>query len=400
MEIKVLWFETEEKPSDVASTEMLRHDGVDLNLVHIRTTSELHSVLEAGTFGCAVIVQEHNADTWREVLEILGDLRDRIPVVLFLQEVSVALSQEALPAGAWHAVSQRHAEVCASALKRSLQHAKAMSDCTNIHKALQNAEAILEKSQRSIALGVLLGSIAHEINNPLEGISNLLYLARGAAADDPETLRSYLDTSESELSRISEITKQMLSFHRDTRSPEEVSVAQLLDGILTLFTAKLREKRIEVIRQYDSAGWMTARPGELRQAFVNLIANAVDAMDAEGRLVLRVRERGGSSPHLCVSVADSGKGMPRQMLNKLGELFLTTKGNAGTGIGLWVTRRIVHKHDGGFRVYSSQIPGRSGSVFTLCFPPPHARFTGNKQHQVNPSHRREAGQTVQARRLA
>ena len=380
MEIKVLWFESQRKPSNVASTLMLQHDGIDINLVHVRTADELSETLKRDGFGCAVIVHEENSASWREVLRALSAAPKPAPVVLLLESEDEDLSREALLAGAWHAVPRESAELSAVALKRALQHAVSSQECVDTHQALKRAEAVLEKNQRSMALGLLLGSIAHEINNPLEGIANLLYLAKRAKTDQ-ETLQVCLDMSEAELNRVSEITKQMLSFHRDTRAPENVSVAELLDGILSLFTAKLREKKISVRRQYDSAGWMLAYPGELRQAFVNLIANALDAMEGGGQLTLRVRERGGASPHLCISIADSGKGMPRDVMRQLGDLFLTTKGEAGTGIGLWVTRRILGKHQGGLRVYSSQREGRSGTVFTLCFPPPHALLTGNLQRR-------------------
>ncbi|HLI78208.1 MAG TPA: HAMP domain-containing sensor histidine kinase [Acidobacteriaceae bacterium] len=384
MEIKVLWFESQEKPSDVAGTALLQHDGVEIGLVHVRTLPELRQALEEGAYSCAVVVQDSNSATWRDILGMLSSAADSRPVVLLMDADSEEQSREALLAGAWHAVPRHHRDLCAAALRRTLRHAAASQQCSETTQALKLAEAVLEKNQRSMALGLLLGSIAHEINNPLEGVANLLYLAKRARTDQ-ETLQVCLDMSEAELSRVAEITKQMLSFQRNTVAPQDVSLAELLDGILALFTARLRERKITVRRQYDSAGWMLAYPGELRQAFVNLIANAIDAMPSGGQLTLRVRERGGASPHLCLSIADSGKGISREVMNHLGELFLTTKGESGTGIGLWVTRRILQKHDGGLRVYSSQRAGRSGSVFTLCFPPPHARFTGNKQRRIRRS---------------
>ena len=384
MEIKVLWYESQGDPSDVADSPLLQNEGHELQLSHFRSASELRPAIEDGGFGCAVVVHHPADPDWRKVVDLVGTKLSSIPLVLFLGEDTSELRRDALMAGAWHAVPRKHADLCVRALKRSLLHAAASQECAEVHKALKSAEAVLQKNQRSMALGLLLGSIAHEINNPLEGIGNLLYLAKRAKTD-PETVQTCLDMSEAELNRVGEITKQVLSFHREASTPQEVSLVDLLDGSLTLFTAKLRERQITIHRQYDSAGWMFAYPGELRQALVNLISNALDAMEVGGRLTLRVRERGGDSPHLCATIADSGKGMPRQQLDKLGELFLTTKGEGGTGIGLWVTRRIVDKHHGGLRAYSSQTPGRSGTAFLLCFPPPHARLTGNTRRRSDPS---------------
>jgi signal transduction histidine kinase len=388
MEIRALWFERQGTSSDAALAKMLHRDGVDVVIVPMRTLDEVESALTKEDFRCAIVVHEPGSEEWRDVLKAFSAARVAIPVVLLLGAESDKLAREALLCGAWHAVPKHHEALCAAALERSIQHALATEECSAIQQALKRAEEILEKNQRSIALGVLLGSIAHEINNPLEGIANLIYLAQRSVTD-PATVQSCLDMSEAELSRVSEITKQMLSFHRGTRAAQVVSVAEMLDGILTLFTAKLRERKITLHRQYDAAGWMEAHAGELRQASVNLIANAIDAMEDGGRLTLRVREHGGASPRLCVSIGDSGKGMPQNVIKHLGELFLTTKGESGTGIGLWVTRRILRRHGGGLRVYSSERPGRAGTVFRLCFPPPYAKLKGNTRVSLQRSDRAE-----------
>ena len=257
MEIKVLWYESQGDPSDVADSRLLQRGGHEVRLVHVRSTPELRSALAEGKVGCAVVVH-HGADPeWRGVLGLVASALDSVPLVLFLGEDTAELRREALLAGAWHAVPRTHAELCATALSRAIRHAAAAQECSDIHNALKSAEAVLQKNQRSIALGLLLGSIAHEINNPLEGIGNLLYLAKRAKTD-PETVQACLDMSETELNRVGEITKQVLSFHREALSPQDISIADVLDGSLTLFAAKLRERQITVDRQYDSAGWMAS----------------------------------------------------------------------------------------------------------------------------------------------
>ncbi len=278
MEIRVLWFEEHQQAINAANATMPQLDRANAHLVHVQTVQEVRDALAGEKCECAVIIHAHGSDAWRDVLAAFSAAPEPIPVVLLLADENEELSQEAVLSGAWHAVPRCHPELFVAALRRCLQHAAASKECSDTHLALRRAEAILEKNQRSMALGLLLGSIAHEINNPLEGMANLLFLAKHSLTDQ-EKLQKCLDMSEAELHRVSEITKQMLSFHRNSSAAQDVSLAELLDGVLSLFAAKLRERHILVQREYDTAGWMVGHSGELRQAFVNLIANAVDAME-------------------------------------------------------------------------------------------------------------------------
>lgn len=229
---------------------------------------------------------------------------------------------------------------------------------------LEAAKELLLSCQKSVAIGRLLASIAHEINNPLEAISNLLYLGQRNLSNPDEVARC-LRMAEAELQRVGDITKQVLHFHRDTKTLQEVRLEDVLDSIVSLYRNRLEMRQIEIVRQYRSQASILAHPGELRQAFSNLVANAIDAMPRGGRLTLRLRDTHHCKPS--VTIADQGQGIEPEALPHLGELLFTTKGEGGTGFGLWVTYQILKKYGASVRVYSSTRLGRSGTAFMLCF---------------------------------
>jgi signal transduction histidine kinase len=229
---------------------------------------------------------------------------------------------------------------------------------------LEGAKELLLSCQKSVAIGRLLASIAHEINNPLEAISNLLYLGQRNLSNLDEVARC-LRMAEEELQRVGDITKQILHFHRDTKNLQEVRLEDVLESIVSLYRNRLEMRQIEIVRQYRSRASILAHPGELRQAFSNLVANAIDAMPRGGRLTLRLRDTHHCKPS--VTIADQGQGIEPEALPHLGELLFTTKGESGTGFGLWVTYQILQKYGASVQVHSSTRLGRSGTTFMLCF---------------------------------
>lgn len=232
---------------------------------------------------------------------------------------------------------------------------------------LAQTRDLLLSCQKSISVGRLLGSIAHEINNPLEAITNLLYLGQRNLSDEEGT-RKCLQMAEEELQRVSEITKQMLQFHRESRGEQEISLADVMESILVLYQNRLEMRSIQVVRKYQSSQRLRGHPGELRQAFSNLVANAIDAMPSGGQLVIKIRD--GRACKLAVTIADRGQGIPRETISRLGELLFTTKGESGTGLGLWVTYQLLAKHGGSVKVYSSTNPHSHGTAFRVCFADP------------------------------
>ncbi len=233
----------------------------------------------------------------------------------------------------------------------------------------QKAEAALRQSEKLAVVGRLASSIAHEINNPLEGVMNLLYLALKTAIN-AET-KMYLESAETELKRVSQITSQTLRFHKQSSSPVPVDIREVLDSVLTLYRGKLARDGIRFHLEVADCPPLICYAGELRQVMANLVGNALDAMPKGGDLFLRARPatnwRNGQ-PAVRFTIADSGQGMQRETVQHIYEPFFTTKGEVGTGLGLWVTAGIVDKHGGSIHVRSRVQPGRSGTIFTLVFP--------------------------------
>lgn len=233
----------------------------------------------------------------------------------------------------------------------------------------KKAEHALIQSEKLAVVGRLASSIAHEINNPLEAVTNLLYLARNSA--DPVEIHTMLDAAEIELRRVSAITAQTLRFHKQGSSPQAVTAEQLIDSVLSIYQGRIVNSRVHVSRRLRARREFRCFEGEIRQVLSNLISNALDAMPEGGRLLLRSRigrDWRAGAEGLVFTVADSGIGMSPETREKLFNAFFTTKGLTGTGLGLWVTKEIVDRHHGVLRLRSSQSPGHHGTVFNLFLP--------------------------------
>jgi len=234
----------------------------------------------------------------------------------------------------------------------------------------KQAEAALIQSEKLAAVGRLAASIAHEINNPLESVTNLLYLARNSNPR-PE-VQEYLAMAERELQRVAAITNQTLRFHKQTSRPTEVACDQLFGEVLSIYQGRLLNSNVAVEMRNRARRLVSCYEGEVRQVLSNLIGNAIDAMHpGGGRLLIRSREahnhRTGSKG-IVITVADSGPGMSAETASRIFEPFFTTKGFSGTGLGLWISQEIIQRHNGSLKVRSSQSPGASGTVFTLYLP--------------------------------
>ena len=235
--------------------------------------------------------------------------------------------------------------------------------------AQQKTERALLQSEKLAAVGRLASSIAHEINNPLEAVINLIYLAR-ATTTNPE-VQSYLDSADQELSRVAQIANQTLRFHKQQSAATPTDLLDLLTSVLTLYGNKLSREGVRLRIESRPTPPLTCFAGEIRQVIANLVGNALDAMPTGGVLRLRVRpatcqrtQRSG----VRITVADDGHGMSPAVRHRIFEPFYTTKDTLGTGLGLWVSRGIVEKHHGRLEVRSSDHPRRSGTIFTLFFP--------------------------------
>ena len=231
------------------------------------------------------------------------------------------------------------------------------------------SEEALRRSEEIAATGRLAASIAHEINNPLATVTNVLYILH-TSPDLPEKAREYVKTAESELARVAHITRQTLAFYREVPAPVQTSIPDLLDEVVSIFGRKLDERKIAIQRRYADVSTVRAFPGELRQVFSNLVLNALESIHAPGSVSLRVREvtnRGGRAG-IRVTVADTGAGITPDNLPRIFEPFFTTKEAKGTGLGLWVSQGIVQKHRGSIRVRSSSGEESHGTCFVVFLP--------------------------------
>jgi PAS domain S-box-containing protein len=234
----------------------------------------------------------------------------------------------------------------------------------------KRAERALRTSERLASVGRLAATIAHEINNPLEAVTNLVFLAR--SAQTPDAVNQYLGMVEEELERISHPTRQTLGFYRETKGTSKVRLGELVDSLLSVFTPRMRNRGIRLSKEIREDVEIRAVAGEVRQVIANLIGNSIDAVCGDGQIRVRVhpaiRRKGAPQQGVRLIVADSGIGIPPEIRSQLFDPFFTTKRDVGTGLGLWICKGIVEAHHGSIQVRSSTVAGRSGTVFSVFLP--------------------------------
>jgi PAS domain S-box-containing protein len=238
----------------------------------------------------------------------------------------------------------------------------------------KKAEAALIQSEKLAAVGRLASSISHEINNPLEAITNLLYLI-DLSEDLPEGTRSYVQTAQNELSRVCQIATQTLRFHRQAVRATNINAEDLVSAVLNLYQGRLSNSHIKVEANYFSSTTVLCFENDIRQVLNNLIANAIDAMRQGGRLIVRAHDAMDYSPGhpdgrrgIRITIADTGHGMSPAVQSRLFEPFYTTKDLNGTGLGLWISAGIVSRHQGRINFRSSPGPTHRGTIFSLFLP--------------------------------
>ena len=242
----------------------------------------------------------------------------------------------------------------------------------------KQAEHALRQSERMAATGRLAATIAHELNNPLSSVTNILFLL-GNSPESPDSMRTLAAMAQEELSRMTRIVQQTLSFHRQSDAPVPVSLSELLDSVLALHEPRFRSQRIRVLRKFEGERPCQAFPAELRQVFSNLLVNAAEAIVENGVVTVHIfpsrcwsRDEHGTR----VVISDSGPGIPQPIRRQIFEPFFTTKGEKGSGVGLWVSAGIIEKHRGLMRV-ASRIQGpATGTAFGVFLP------NGNAQEGI------------------
>lgn len=220
------------------------------------------------------------------------------------------------------------------------------------------AQEALRNAEKLAAMGRVAGIIAHEINNPLEALMNAFMLLREHPSLDGEA-RTYAGLAEEELDRVAHIVRETLSFYRESKQPVVVSIPDVLNNVIELHARHLALNGITVEKHYRSDAAVHGFPVEMRQVFLNLIGNAIQAMPKGGRLRLQVKECTDwktLTSGVAVSVLDEGSGINPDDAKRLFEPFFSTKSTKGTGLGLWISKGIIQKYDGAisFRTFHRQ----------------------------------------------
>lgn len=233
----------------------------------------------------------------------------------------------------------------------------------------KRVEQLLIQSEKFAATGQMAAAIAHEINNPLEALMNLIFLARQLSPADGKAHQLLL-TAEEELERVSHIARQTLGYYRETGSPVEVYLHDLIQNVLTVYNSRLIANSISVAASFNDLQKIAVRRGEMLQVFSNIVANAIDAMRETGG-TLRISTRNlvsATGDGVQVVIRDNGAGINADYLPKVFDAFFTTKGSLGTGIGLWVVRQLVERRGGQISLASSSEKGNSGTTITIFIP--------------------------------
>ncbi len=234
----------------------------------------------------------------------------------------------------------------------------------------KHAEEAMLRAEKLAVAGKLAASVAHEINNPLAAVANLLYLI--SISETVEGARAQAHDALEELMRVSLITQQTLKFHRQAGAPRMTLLSELVESVLVLFRARLQTARISVEVRVQDETPVACLPGEVQQIFANLLSNSIEATPRDGRLVIRLRPsrdwRDGTAAGMRATFCDSGSGMDRTTMRRVFEPFFTTKLETGTGLGLWVVAQLVERHNGHVRVWSRRGARSGGTAFSVFLP--------------------------------
>lgn len=261
-------------------------------------------------------------------------------------------------------------ETLISTVQAALRSRRRQYEMRDQQIAAKAAEIALRKSEKLMVAGRLALSISHEINNPLAAVTNLLYLI-GLSSSLPEA-KGLAETAAPELARVSEIVTQNLRFYRDPSKPALVNIREIVDSALALYQPRIAAAEIVIEREFRDCLPIVGLSGELRQVTLNLIGNAIDAIRNGGRLMIRAanaRQRSnGSLRGIRLTIADTGSGIRPEVRNSLFEPFVSTKGDTGTGLGLWLSSQIIRKHGGTIQVKSRALSPDTGTVFSVFLP--------------------------------
>ena len=232
----------------------------------------------------------------------------------------------------------------------------------------RSLQEVLRRTEKLATAARLAATVSHEINNPLEAIGNLIFLARNNP-NVPDTVTEQLKLAEGELARVSHITRQTLGFYRESASPTSVHLPTLIESVLTLYSNKLQIKQIQIQLALEDCPTITGLAGEIQQLVSNIISNAIDAVPVKGTLKIDASPvKLADSDLVRLDIEDDGPGIAPENLKRIFDPFFTTKKDVGTGLGLWVCKEIAERHGGSIQVQSKNENGSRGAIFTVLLP--------------------------------
>lgn len=383
--IRVLLLEADSRVSR-GLTRALVETGLHPEIVHVSTRAEFLSQLhkldpsvasgEAASpkaqYGFDMILSAYGVPSLppERIVDLVRNLAPSTPLIFTSGEVSESAALAAIRSGAADYLSLAELDRLPTVLERTLREGETDRRVLQLEHELARTAASLRENQKLATMGRLTASIAHEINNPIASMMNLLYLMRDESLSAEG--RNFLDLAGKELDRVVQITRQTLTFYRETPAPVPVHPQDLLDDVVGLFAQKARNAQVSISREYETKDCITVFPGEMRQVFSNLVSNAIDATPAGGRIRIRVRTVSSwTEPGIRgvrITIADTGTGIPEHLLHRIGSAFYTTKGQSGTGLGLWVSSGIVLKYGGVLHISTNTNANRHGTVFNIFLP--------------------------------
>lgn len=349
--------------------EGLRRAGSTVRVEQIASIDDIARDIEQSA--CIILGGVKNLPE-RALAELLqGAEENAVPVIVLPGDEAEEKTMRPLRSGIATYMRAQNFDRLPSVVDRVLRDSQNSATETDMRLQLERASEVLRESQKLATIGRLAASIAHEINNPLESITNLLFLI-SAEEGLPESVSGYLALAQRELERVAQISRQTLNFYRETNAPVRVRLADLVEEVLVLYSQKIAAKSLHVVREFGLETQVTVFPGEMRQVLSNLIANAIEASAPDGTLHLRIRNSRKWSDSrvtgLRVTIADTGSGIDPAVRHRLGQPFFTTKGQRGTGLGLWVTQSIIERYGGNLTLRSSTASSTHGTVFAIFLP--------------------------------
>jgi two-component system NtrC family sensor kinase len=371
--LKVRLLLLEDNPRDAELTlAALEESGLSLEVDQVSTSEAFQQAILSRDYD--VILADYTLPQFNGLtaLQCAQEITPATPFLFVSGPMGEEIAIDALRRGASDYVFKMHLDKLAPSVLRAVREKNNFNRRIHSEQELEHISEAMRQNHKMVTIGRMAATIAHDTNNPLESVVNLLFLLRDEVIS--EDGKRYIAAAEHELSRVIEITRQTLHFYRESSKPVAVQSVSLVEEVLKLYRRKMSMKGITLKKEVGSCRSLLALPGELRQVISNVIVNAIDATPQGGRLCVRLKESkswsGEPHPGVRLLVGDNGCGIARQSLRRIGDAFFTTKGQEGTGLGMWVTRGILRKYSGRMHLSSSTSEHRHGTVVSIFIPYP------------------------------